>query len=147
MMQIVKFEKIHADHILKESLQPKPYGWEEMIDKWYTTGPCYTALENEKPVLCAGVGLIGNKTGEAWTLLGPGFYQHRKLYLKAILKQMDDIVKEEGLERVQSYAFSDHLPAHKMLEHLGFEKKECLTMFVKNYKGETSSFVGSIRNS
>lgn len=94
-------------------------------------GPAWTGIADEGPVGCAGVRILWKGTGEAWALFTPLLWKYRFSVQKAVLRYLDSIEREYGLERIQAQVDESHPRALEWAHSLGFEE-EGLMMYYFN---------------
>lgn len=145
--EVVQYEVIHAMEILdrnREIMLSKIDGWERIIQDWRTSGPAYTLLLDGVPVACAGVIFMGWSRGEAWTLLSPEIKNHPRLIFSQVKKNLEKIIAENGLRRVQAIVLEGHEEGKVFLEHLGFKIETPHGMKGFGPNGETFYMFGRV---
>jgi RimJ/RimL family protein N-acetyltransferase len=139
--KIITFEKLHAYDILDRNVREQDIwlsnqNWEEAVKGWKECGPAYTLVIDNQIICCGGIVLIGNRNGEAWTLLSPLFYKYIKTAFKAIKQYLQQIVEKESLKRVQATIHPDQDTAIRFIEHLGFHNETPNGMIASGPNGE-----------
>ena len=126
--EIIQYEPIHAYTILERNVREEDMwlskypDWEKWTKGWKDSGPAYTLVIDGEIVGCAGVVLMDWNRGEAWTLLSSLFYRYKKTVFKAIKNNLESIIKDKKLRRVQSLVYDGtEKICGNFLEHLGFE--------------------------
>lgn len=124
--QIIQYEPEHAMQIIENNmrLQEKLIPESDM-KKWSylckESGPAYTLMVDDVPVVCAGIVLQEWDKGEAWSLLSSLFYRHKVKAYRAIKAGLEAFIAEKRLKRVQSVVDPEFQPAIDFIECLGFE--------------------------
>jgi hypothetical protein len=103
--------------------------FETYAELWGKEGPAYTIVINDEIVFCGGVVLIGWNRGEAWTLMSKLFYKYPKTCFKICRDQLNKIIKEHGLLRVQALVDPKLYGGSSFMEHLGFEYEGLLRKY------------------
>ena len=95
-------------------------------------GPAYTGFKNGKVLGIAGVIILWKGVGEAWTIISPEAKKYKISLHKVIKTNLDRIIKEHNLHRVQTYVKIDWHSSQKWMEMLGFECEAILEIFGPN---------------
>lgn len=134
-IELVPFETEHAMSIIDRNkkegkfLSSNGIDLNELMKAWKDGGPAYTLIIDGEVVGSSGVVLMGWKRGEAWSLLSSLFYKYPKESYGAIKKNLEVIVKDKGLRRVQSLIKLDLESGPSWMKHLGFEYEGTLKAF------------------
>jgi hypothetical protein len=125
MIEIIQYEPEHIDEIMKH-----PREWEMRLSshpdwnawklRWKKEGPSYTLMVDRNPIFCAGMIIMENGIGEAWTVMGFLMPKYMKSCFKAIKKYMDEIIGEYRLSGVQAFIDPAFNGAKHLMTHLGF---------------------------
>ena len=126
-IEIIQYEPIHAYTILERNVREEDMwlskypDWEKWSKGWKDGGPAYTLVIDGEIVGCAGVVLMDWNRGEAWTLLSSLFYKYKKTVFKAIKNNLESIINDKKLRRVQAIVYDGtEKICGNFLEHLGF---------------------------
>lgn len=102
----------------------------DMIPKYRKVGPAFSVFSDDGLlIVIAGVGIMWEGVGHAWSV--PGVYadDYKVSFYKAIKSYLDKVIKENDLHRVQCYVHVDYVISQKYVEHLGFEREGLLRKF------------------
>ena len=83
-------------------------------------GPAFTMLDDDKPVMAAGVYIPWPGIGEAWMHLSPWFYSHVKTAYRETREILHSIIVNKKLRRVQCPIHAGMEKNMNFVEHLGF---------------------------
>ena len=136
-IDVTPYEIIHAYDIIDRNVREQDLwlsgqDWETAVKGWKDGGPGYTLLIDEKVVGCGGVVLTQWQCGEAWTLFSTLFFKHYRTAYKAIKKNLENIIEDENLRRVQSLIHPEHEEAKRFIIHLGFQCEGLLRKYGPN---------------
>ena len=132
-MIIIPFKKDHLDKL--DIRLPGLVGMEidrayEEIPKYGEAGPAFSAFTDDGLlIVIAGVGIIWDGVGVAWTL--PSVYadDYKVGFYKAIKSHLDKIIEANNLHRVQCFVHKDYVISQKWVEHMGFEREGLLRKY------------------
>ena len=102
----------------------------KQIPIYNEAGPVFSAFTDDwLLIVIAGVGIIWEGVGVAWSL--PSIYvdDYKVGFLKAIKSCLDKIIESNNLHRVQCYVHKDYVISQKYVEHLGFEREGLLRKY------------------
>jgi len=120
------FQIVRREHDIKSFMGlPHP----EMVAKMFTKGPGFTGIKDGEVVASAGVMIIWDRVGEAWTVTSPLVNKYASFFHKTIKDHLDKVINQYRLERVQCFVDKENKMATKWAEKLGFE-----------YEGEMRKF-------
>jgi len=133
MIEVIQYKKEHAYSIFQNNMRERELGitkdFDEFATGWEVSGPAYTIIIDGSIVFCGGVILTGWNRGEAWTLMSDLFYKYPKSCYKICKNQLNEVIKEHGLKRVQAVIDVDFEDGVRFAEHLGFEKEGILKSY------------------
>ena len=102
----------------------------EEIPKYNEAGPAFSAFTDDwLLIVIAGVGILWEGVGVAWSL--PSIYvdDYKVGFYKAIKEYLDKVIESNNLHRVQCYVHKDYMISQKYVEHLGFEREGLLKQY------------------
>lgn len=121
-MEIIPFEAEHALYI------PRRPEDDFIVDdpnylRWalgnQDAGPAWTAVCDDRPIACAGIRIMWPGTGEAWAILCQAIGKYWRVH-RVIKDQLEQVIYERDLHRVQAYARVDMPQDGRYLKYLGF---------------------------
>jgi hypothetical protein len=129
MMKIIPFEIEHFDRMeLMERTwqrrQDRP-----MFARYPKLGPAYTLLTGDKPIICAGVAILGPGVGEAWALISKHLPDHPLSVYKGVKRVLEAIIDKQHLHRVQAVVKEDDQTSVRWIERLRFVREGILRQF------------------
>ena len=84
--------------------------------------PAFTALIDGELAACAGIDLFEwSPVGTAWAFIGPLGRAHSVSIVRAVLRGLQDLIRQHGLVRVEADALADFHGARRWLGWMGFE--------------------------
>jgi len=128
MIKIIPFEVEHALNIL---VRPEQYDEQHAaaIEKWAIInkegGPGYSGFHEDTLLACVGIRLMWQGVGEAWALFSQAIVDFKKEAYVIAGAEMERLIYENNLTRIQAHADATFPLSYKYLEGLGF-KRECL---------------------
>ncbi len=125
-IDLIPYEIIHAYEIIERNVREQDLwlsgqDWETAAKGWKDGGPAFTLVIDGELVGCGGVVLMPWQCGEAWTLFSTLFFKHYRTAYKVIKENLERVIKERKLKRVQSLVNPEHEGACRFIEHLGFQ--------------------------
>jgi hypothetical protein len=109
--------------------RPEKYRWiveHPLYEQWlainYRHGPGYTVTDGKKVIVCAGVRVLWEGTGEAWLMFTHDVRDYMHVHLE-VIDILQCIVADEGLDRVQAHVTSDHDEDVRYIEWLGLVRE------------------------
>jgi hypothetical protein len=85
--------------------------------------PGFSALVDDKVIMCAGVIIQWAGMGTAWSIVTTDFLKHRFWCTRMVRLGLRDIIKIWNLHRVEMVVLSDQPVNKKFAEMLGFERE------------------------
>ena len=101
-------------------------------DGMASVGPAYTAVVDNKIIGCAGVVLMWEGTGHAWAVFGELFPKYSVFMSKAVRKILYNIIRDNGLARVETLVEATSERNMAWARFLGFKHEGTL---VNYYRG------------
>jgi hypothetical protein len=127
MIEILPYEPEHIDEIMKH-----PREWEMKLSFhadwnawkkfWKIEGPAYTLLVDGKPVVCAGVMIMEDRIGEAWSVISSIMPKYRKTCFARMKRMMDRVISLYHLKGIQAFVDPTFDGAKHLMIHLGFRE-------------------------
>ncbi len=134
-IDVIPYEPAHAYAILDRNVREQDLwlssypDWEKWTKGWKDGGPAHTLIIEDEIVACGGVVLLEWKRGEAWTLLSSLFYKYPKTVFRLVRDNLNRIIQEHDLRRVQALVKPDFITARNFMMHLGFQNEGLLKAF------------------
>ena len=97
-------------------------------------GPAYTCMDGDVALGCAGL-VIKDGVGHAWAVLSDAIRRRPQLLHRAVLKGMDDALRDYDLTRMEATVHSKFRKAQSWLRRLGFKYEKALPDYLGT--GET----------
>ena len=124
-IKAIPFEMAHLDLIVPNDEDVKRYG--EISSKMHhplaELSVAWSGVYDGRILLCGGVFQCSNHTAHCWTLIS----KFAKLYpipvVRAIKNQLENIMQDMGLHRVETSNIEDAHDHHKWCRLLGFEEE------------------------
>lgn len=102
----------------------------EEIPKFNQAGPAFSVFSDDRLlIVIAGVGIIWEGVGVAWTV--PSIYvdDYKLSFHKAVKDYLEKIIESNNLHRVQCYVHKDYDVSQKWVKRLGFYREGLLKQF------------------
>lgn len=117
-MIVVPFQPVHLDRL---ELQGSQAWLGEVLDPSYgaamkAAGPCYTALDGERVVACAGIVNMWENRAHAWALIAHDAGRHFVAVVRAIQRFLD----MQDIRRIETTVDVGFEQGHRMIKMLGF---------------------------
>ena len=91
------------------------------------TGPAITLIA-EEIIACIGY-LSQNGVGNMWMLTSPLIEKYKFWMYRNMKYVLDELVMKQDIHRLQAVVRASNEPAHRWIQHLGFEKEGVLKKF------------------
>ena len=140
-MEIIEFEKGHAQYLLAEGGNTdlcQVLG-EEHLDFAETLEYAYTGVEGETPVFCAGLVPMGSHCAEAWAIL----HQFNRDGFMKTFNACKRLLEVSPYQRVECRIRYNYKEGHRWAKALGF-KLEAKRMQKSNMQGYDESLYARI---
>ena len=126
-MRLIDFEPRHAEVLVKEGLNtnapPVANDYTVWANKLIHNGMAFTGVENGHLVGAAGLAPLWEGVAEGWFLGGWRLHDNKFAAIRIIRRELDRMVKENNLHRLQCVVRTDWPEAQKFIEFLGWESE------------------------
>lgn len=123
MTKVIPFKPEHLQSLDEDTF--KRLGlipdWFEKAKQFNGNGTCYSGFVDDELIACAGINILWPGVGEAWAVVTPRIYKHPLFFHKAIVHELNAIIKKHKLCRIQATVLNDFPKGKEWLERLGFE--------------------------
>lgn len=139
---IKPFKPEHLDEIecrWQDDWNLKSVATKEYMAGYGFCGPSMTLFADEKILVCAGIVLLWDGVGSAWTLTSIYVDQYPVFFCKQIRLWMFRTMKDCKLWRIEANVHVDNEISLKWIERLGFEREGLMKMYGPN-KGDYYRF-------
>lgn len=92
-------------------------------------GPAFT-LTNGQPIACGGILILWKGVGEGWIITSPEVENHPIVFAKTVWREMERIIRELKLDRVQTLVDSEHKVSQKWVKRMGFHKEGLMVKYI-----------------
>lgn len=93
-------------------------------------GPAYTAVIDGRILASGGILPFWKGVGEAWIVSSELVSEHRVFFAKAVWRILNQLIIDDGFERVQTTVDAEHKVSIKWLERMGFEYEGTMRKFI-----------------
>ena len=95
----------------------------------FAKGPAWTIWDGNQRVVAAGVILYWQGVGEVWMYLSEWIYKHPQQFCRISKRQLNTVIKENDLHRIQAPICSDMPINIAFAEAMGFTKEATLRKY------------------
>lgn len=120
-MRIVPFEPVHLRTLVLQDAQSwmGPMLKADYGESLKRSGPCFTALDGDEVVACAGVVNMWENRDQAWALLSSNSGRHFVGIYRGIRRFLD----MHDARRIEATVDSEFMAGHRLMQMLGFERE------------------------
>lgn len=119
--RLVPFRAEHlVDLVDRDGLVPSTWEYAVTLERG---GPAYTGVVDGKVIGCAGVRVLWPGVGEAWASLSQDAGRYGLWLTKIFRSVLTDIVRTQGLHRVEAQVLGDSERNRAWIEKLGFRRE------------------------
>lgn len=127
-MNIVPFEPEHLRTLVLQDAQAwmGPMLQADYGESLKRSGPCFTALDGEQVLACAGVMRMWDNRDQAWALMGAESGRHFVAIYRGIRRFLD----MHDTRRVEATVDSGFDAGHRLMRLLGFQREGCMRAYL-----------------
>jgi len=132
-VEIAEFEPEHGENIFLNAGDPGLKDYSPAIMEVYgDAGPAYTALVEDRVILCAGIMLMWPGVGTAWAVVSPLIEVYPVAGSAAVMYGLRYLIDRHQLHRVQAPIYEKFERGIQWAEFLGFKREGLLTAYGRN---------------
>lgn len=127
MITVIPFQPQHLSMI---DFQPSQVGIMDVVGDEYAislkeSGPCYTGMDGDRVVCCAGLSIMWDNRAIGWVKMS----KHAGKDLRFIHKAVQDIIDNAGFRRVEAYVDSSFKEGKRWVKMLGMQYEGTMRAF------------------
>lgn len=88
-----------------------------------------TLLKDDEPIAVVGAWPMWPGVSRAWAVFTPVAKAHPLSLYKLAKRQVEYVFSRDSLHRLEAVVLSGHLPAQRLVRHLGFQREGTLTAY------------------
>jgi|GEM_PF-480816 len=131
--EIVEFEPEHGEKIFLHAGDPGLKDYSPAIMEVYgEAGPAYSAIVEDRVLLCAGIMLMWPGVGTAWAVVSPLIEVYPIAGSAAVMYGLQYLADKHKLHRIQAPVYEKFERGIRWVEFLGFKREGLLTAYGRN---------------
>lgn len=122
MIALIEFKPEHLQMMIVQEQQ----AWMDsmMKDQDYgaalvSGGPCFTLLDDERVVICAGLVHLWENRSQAWAVISRDAGRH----FVRIVRAMRAFLDQQTIRRIETTVDSDFMQGHRLMQMIGFQRE------------------------
>jgi len=148
-IEILPYKEAHGLEIIKNIVELHNNTREEMDaaakGNEENSQVAYTLFIDDEPIVAGGMFIRHKGVGDVWMSVSKKAIKTPKLIVKTVKKYIAKVMKEEGLQRLQTPVLADFATGLRFISALGFKCETPDGMKCYGYRGETYSLYSLVK--